>query len=437
MAVQQYGENTFYLEGGEALVTIREATKSSEDIGDALSVSVQNKSVKIKQWGVQNDQPNVREQLIKENNIVPQLIATKRNIIIGGEFVAYKSRWENGEEIKDYMPIPTQEQDFLEEMDFEKYQMDAMNNLLMHSNLFVEYIRDKGGRVISMQVKQCRHVRAEVMDMKGMINNYVWRGNWTKKGKGKKDTDFPPVTIPAFDKTKQQAKFMLHIKDDMLTDEYYGVPLWWGGKSWIETANVIPDFHKANLQHGYTIRYHIEIPKDYFAGATSAKQLPDAQNDAENRESKAKQEFIDKLNDFLAGVNRAGRALVTTYEINKALGKDFPGIKVTPLSVDLQDKALLDLFEKSNQANISAQGVHPTLAAIETSGKLSSGSEIRNAFLMYTAIHAPVPRMLLLKPWNLVRKLNGWDPTIKYTFKDIEIKTLDEEKSGTADVAIQ
>ncbi|MEO7176717.1 MAG: hypothetical protein ABIV51_12450, partial [Saprospiraceae bacterium] len=96
----------------------------------------------------------------------------------------------------------------------------------------------------------------------------------------------------------------------------------------------------------------------------------------------------------------------------------------------------LKLYDKSNQANISGQGIHPVLANIETAGKLSSGSEIRNALIMYITIKAPNPRAILLKPFELVKKLDKWDADIFLGFKDVEMTTLDENPKGSQDASI-
>ncbi len=156
--------------------------------------------------------------------------------------------------------------------------------------------------------------------------------------------------------------------------------------------------------------------------------------------NKAKQELLDTINTWLAGNKNAGRSFHSSYRVHGPSGKEFGGIKITPIKYDMKDEALIRLFDKSNEANMSSQGVHPTLANIQTQGKLSSGSEIRNAFLMYVAIKTPVPRRILLKPLHQVRRMNGWNqkyPNIKgFMFKDIEIQKLDVEKTGKSEVIV-
>ncbi len=397
-------------------------------------------SADIWSWGANNLLPQEREALVLDNNIVPELMATKRDITVGGGLMCYRERFVEGKRSIEEVQMPAAAKAWLDELpeknggqDIESYLLKACRNLIYHSNTFSEVVRDKAGKIFSVKALEGRHVRPEKMTERGRILNWYWSGNWKEFRK----KEYAPIQISNYaGEVRKQRKFVLHLMDDVLSDEYLGIPTWWGGRAWIECANAIPIFHINNLRNGYTIRWHIEIPKDYFWDYTSAANTQKEKTDAKAKETAAKQEFLQKLNAFLAGYEQTGRALITEYEMNKQLGKDFPGIKVTPLNVDLKDKALLDLFEKSNDANISAQGIHPTLTAIQTQGKLSSGSEIRNAFAMYVAIKTPVKRSILLKPLQYVHRVNGWGEGIKWGFRDIEITKLDENPAGQQQVAV-
>lgn len=443
MGVQQYGNSLYHLTEGKAIVVL----SSVEDIQDnngSLAAAKGDSDIIIKEWGANNDLPTERELLVAENNIVPSLLATKRDVTLGHDLMAYRERFSGGSKIVEQVEIPTQAAEFFDQVDIDSYLMCATRNLLFHANTFTEFLRGTADNddIVSMKALECRHVRAQQQDVNGRINNYYWRGNWKPDGRKSRvaESNYPISTIPNYDPdlNRKQKKFMYHCFDDLLqVDEYYPSPYWWGSKNWIQLANCIPEFHKANLKHGYSIRYHIEVPKDYFYDHTSQQLSPDEVKQAKETAEEAKKNFLDNLNKFLAGVEKSGRAIVTQYEINRALGKEFPGIKITPLKVDLKDEALLGLFDKSNEANTSAQGIHPTLANIQTQGKLSSGSEIRNAFLLYVAIKTPLPRRILLKPIHFLARQNGWDRSIKYGFKDIEIKTLDEDKTGSNEIMTQ
>jgi len=443
MGVQRISDNAYYLTEGNAMVTVFSDTAVSDDIGKIKSVTAKNSPDQgnIQSWGIDNDTPTAREKLVADNNITPSLISTKRDITLGQGIIAYQEYFEEGERKIKEVPMPDQVNEFFEnsKMDLDDYLRNAANELTFHANVYTEFIREKADskKIASIQVLKCKHVRAEEMDDAGNINNFFWCGNWNPERSSR--LKYPVFKIPAynFDEENKQTKFILHTGDDLLNiDGYYYSPFWWGAKAWIELANSIPDFHQSNLKHGYNIRYHIEIPKDYFSGFSPAANTPQDMEESKKRETEAKRILLQKLNDFLAGTGNSGRAMVTEYELNRAMGKEFPGIKITPLKVDLQDKALLELFEKSNQANVSAQGIHPTLANIETQGKLSSGSEIRNAFLLYVAVKTPLPRKILLKPLNLIKKINGWPKDIYFGFKDIVLQTLDENSSAMAEKTI-
>lgn len=449
--LEQISPRIYLLKDAGALVSFSDTTsvtKSAGNAGKELKITYGNAgSAEIRTWGNDNLLPQQREALVLDNNIVPELIGTKRDITVGGGLMYYQERFESGADgkkkrIVEEEEMPKAAMEFFSRMEdttqgqtIDQFLLKNCRNLMFHANLFVEYIRDKNGAIFSMEAMESRHVRPEKMRENGVVMNWYWSGDWKNRVK----PEYTPQVIPAYrGEMRKQPKFLYHAMDDVLCDDYLGIPTWWGGRAWIECANAIPVFHISNLRNGYTLRWHIEIPTTYFSDMTAAAQTQAQKTAAAAKETEARQIFIRKLNDFLAGAEQAGRALITEYEINKQMAKDYPGIKVTALNVDIKDEALLKLFAHSNDANISAQGIHPTLAAIQTQGKLSSGSEIRNAFTMYVAIKTPVKRAVLLRPINLVDRINGWSGKSggKWGFRDIEITKLDEDPAGQRQVAV-
>lgn len=443
---QPVSTDTYLLPGRSALVTFADRTSTPSvtgkpgNGGQDMKITFGKSQATIRTWGKNNLLPQDREALVLDNNIVPELMGTKRDITVGGGLMCFREVFEAGKRRIEEVDHPPAAKQFFAELpeknmgqDIEAYFLKACRNLIFHANTFTDTVRTLGKKIDSIEALECRHIRPEKMDRLGVIKNWYWSGNWKEFRK----PEFEPMLLPAYTgETKPQNRFVMHCMDDLLSDDYLGIPTWWGGRAWIECANAIPIFHINNLRNGYTIRWHIEIPKDYFWDYTSPQQTQLQKDAALTKETEARKAFLERLNDFLAGHEQAGRALITEYELNKSLGKDFPGVKVTPLNVDIKDKALLELFSHSNDANISAQGVHPTLAAIQTQGKLSSGSEIRNAFAMYVAIKTPVKRSVLLKPLHYIHKVNGWGEGLRWGFRDIEITKLDENPAGRQQVAV-
>jgi hypothetical protein len=418
----------------QAVVSFGSVSFNNKDVevGTISKVTSGTEQVTIRSWGKNNNMPQVREGVVNSNNIVPALLATKRDMLLGAGLMAYKERYEEGTRIVDEVPIPPMAKMWMDDNDFETDMSVAARELMIHANVYTEMVRNKGGQILSSKTQLCAYTRAGEKDDHNHIPAYFWSPAWALSSKEMKK--YPIERIEAYIKGQKQPKFMLHTYDDLCrTDDYYYAPTWWGGWQWIDLANAIPHFHRANLQHGYSIRYHIEVPSDYFDNNTPEMLTDEKVKDEDSRKALAKENFLNGLNDFLAGVKNAGRTVITEYEINRTMGKDFPGIKITPLTIDMKDEALLKLFQASNQANISAQGIHPTLAAVETAGKLSSGSEIKNAFTMYMAIKAPTPRRILLAPLHMVARENKWPSDIKYGFRDIQLTSMDESKTGTVE----
>lgn len=433
---EEIKEGIWLLKGSQSLVSFSatpSVTSKPGNSGKAMKIQYgKDQTGEIWSWGNDNLLPQQREALVLDNNIVPELIATKRDITIGNGLFCFREKWAtqadgSSKRIVEEVERPAGAKEFFSRVDEVAYMMKCARNLMFHANTFTEGIRDRGGKIYSIDAFESRHIRPEKQATIGSIRNWYLSGNWKERTK----PEYMPVRIPAYlGEAAKQPKFVIHCKDDLLSDDYLGIPTWWGGRAWIECANAIPIFHISNLRNGYTIRYHIEIPTDYFVDNSSIQVSQNQKDSAKRRESEARKAFLDRLDKFLAGHEQAGRALVTEYEINKQAAREFPGIKITPINVDIKDKALLELFQHSNDANISAQGVHPTLAAIQTQGKLSSGSEIRNAFNMYVAIKTPVKRAILLKPITMVHQINGWGDGIKWGFRDIEITTVDKQSTG-------
>lgn len=440
-------DKTHYLAEGQAVVQF--ATKLDEDFDQGRVRSMTppggGDAIDIMYWGKDNDLPQQREFLVASNNIVPSLIERKRNILVGSDLYAYRIRYEQQadgsvKKVQEEVQIPPAVQAWLDgegwgyDSNFYQVLNDAAGEVVKHSLIIPEFIRTRDmTRISSLSIKECKYMRAGKKDANGRVQTWFWSGHWNTKAKANTLEIKKTVPLPVYTgEDRPQPKFIKPIGDYMLNDGYYPIPVWWGGWEWIELANCIPEFHRNNLQNGYNIRWHIQIPVDYFLdyeawqSATTESEKAKVLSDQNARE----QAFIDDVNAFLAGLVNSGRTLVTKYELDKSLGREYPGIKITPLNYDMKDEALLKLFERSNTANTSAQGIHPSLAGIETQGKLSSGTEIRNAFLMWLIINSPQPRRMMLDSLKLVKKINGWPADIHYAIRDYELTALSNNPAG-------
>jgi len=383
-------------------------------------------------WGDRNELPELREYLLSENNIVPQIIRTKRDIIIGGGLMAYIERFEKGERIIEEVELDPQFSDWVEEQEELYGGLEEMcNDLLKHGQYFVEAIRDGEDKIVTIKPHAARCVRAQKQDSSGRIPNYWVNGAWSKVTDQQRLSEVNNLMgIPAYNPAADpQGKFMYQGADRLLGGPYYYDPHYAGSTTWIKVANLIPIFHESNLRNGFTIRYVIKVPEDYFQRSLSDDKRKDTEK-VKDHIIAAKQAFKQKLNSFLAGAENAGRGLILTKHFYKHLQKEWPELEIIPLDVDLKDDAMLKLYESSNQANTSAHGIPPVLAGLATGAKMTSGSEIRNLYNFWQLSATPIPRKILLKIYRIAWKSWGLPSSTKLGFRNIELTTTDKNPSG-------
>lgn len=425
-------DDIMVLEGG-GLVQFEEA-RNKMVIGQYVAQGMGNSEIVF--WGDRNELPEYREALLRENNIVPQIIRTKRDIILGGGMICYQERYEDGKRIVEEVMMPTEFSDFVEQQD----QMwgglpELANDLLKHGQYYVQCIRDGSDKIVTLKPHEARCVRAQRQDASGRIPRFWLYGGWSKVGDPQRLQEIKDLQgIEAYNAMAKepQGDFMIQGADRLLGGPYYYDPHYAGSETWIKVANLIPRFHESNLLNGFNIRYVIKVPEDYFLRSLSEKKRQDKEQIGMHIRL-AKQQFMERLNKFLAGVDNAGRGIVITKHTYKHLQKEWPELEIVPLEVDLKDEAMLKLYESSNTANTSSHGIPPVLAGLATGAKMTSGSEVKNLYNFWQITATPMPRKTLLIPYNLAWRSMNLPSDIKLGFRNIELITTDKNPSGQSE----
>jgi hypothetical protein len=437
---QRLGPHTHLVAGaGGALVTFASLPDTTTlDVGRLTNVVKPGGGMaEVMFWGKDNNLPLYREELIMGNNIVPALIERKRNILCGQGWYAYRERYmDDGagmmKRVLDEVPMPPDAAAFF--LKFKRTSRQLLGEMLKHGIAMPEFLRSLDGKIKQVRSLEMKYMRSGKKNGMGEVETWHWSNFW-QKGNLVKSADrvLASVGVYAPEAKKKQDKFVLPICDDLFNDGYYPVPAYWGGRHWITLSNIIPLFHEANLKHGALPRWNVVVPHDYFYDYQKMENASTAEERAALlTESLAREQaFVDDFNEVMSGLGNTGRTLVTKSEMIAALGGKESRILVEPLEVDMGDERLLKLFQASNVANVSAQALHPTLASIETAGKgIGSGTEIRNAFLLYLIIAAPAYRDALLEVVEVVKTENGWPADIHYAIRDAEMTTLAENPAG-------
>lgn len=432
--IKRIDNDTYVVGGGQALVQFGSTTRAQrETTSGKILVSGKSSKTGIAFWGKHNNLPDLRELLIAGNNIVPQLIKTKRNIILGtGEIIAYREVFEDGKKRILQEKIPTKIQQRLEDNEIEDvFLPKQVKNYLIHGNFYTEAIRGKGSKskeIVKLTAKDSKYIRSGLQNTSGKVTHYYLSNSWTVANQNPVQKT-KIVEVPAWDKDSFQPKFIMHCADTLLGGPYYYIPSWEGSWTWIKVANTIPEFHLSNLDNGFNIRYKITVPDGYWKKMLSDEQRSCAK--AASFEKQKRDEFIKKLNKFFQGAKNSGKALVTTKYIFEHIQKTFQGVEIEPLEVDLKDEAMLKLFETTNSANTSAHGTPPALAGIATGAKMTSGSEILNLYNYFQTVISLHPRKLLFKPiMEMIKSMPDYDPDLKFGLEDVVLTQQNVDKSG-------
>lgn len=207
---------------------------------------------------------------------------------------------------------------------------------------------------------------------------------------------------------------------------YYQVPAWDGARlaGWVEIAAKIPSLLKTLYNKAFRIRYHIEIPENYF----SKKFGPEVWDGmTEEKQTQARKDLLTEMDKFLSGDENAFKSFISFFEIATVGKEEYGRIKITVV----EDKTNLDKEMVTQSAAdiqvLISMGVDPTIFSAGTIGtgqQRSGGSDKRESFLIYCAL-LNLERQVALEPIYLMRDFNGWDDDIVFRIRDTVLTTLD------------
>ncbi|RDC63276.1 hypothetical protein [Adhaeribacter pallidiroseus] len=419
-SVIEAGENFYVLRDAQAVVEFSGGTRKDNLFAEKNITT--SGGWKVAKWGADNLKPQNMLHLVYGNHIKPQLIYTSRDFLLGSRLSIFERKIVTNpttgkNEIALEPVINPQLEDWLEETDADNYMRSAAYNLEFAHNVFTSFSLDTSSN-LTLKSWDCTDVRAAQMLAKQQnIEQYLLHPDWANY----KESDL--ANLPAFDRINPTkfGDFMYHGRDRVPGQPYYDVPPWWGTEEWTRVSNLIPNFHKSGLKNGYNIKYHIKIPANYFD-----------QFKTNDEKKKEETRLMGVMNEMLAGTENADKAFVSKFLVD-ANGKQIPGWEILPIENKMSDDAYTNVNNQSNIAHTSGHGIDPSLAGIDTGGKLGgSGSEKRISYQLHIALRTPNKRKILLEPFNKVAKpiLKWWPREQFIGFEDISLTTLDQNPTG-------
>lgn len=415
---------------GASSGAIMEVTKAATE-PDA----VKKKETGNKPWAVWGKNNNFPQDLIDENK---QDVAStgalrfKINAHYGKGLYFYKEQLNKSGQ-KEKIPmlwadIPAEIKEFWWRNDLPNLFKAVINDYEWFNHYNVQYIPNLGkNKIYQIKHQRAANVRKEKRDpVTGDILQYYLSAKWPNPDENQY------ATVPAFDRLNPFAQPNGIYQHSLLSvdRDYYPDALWHSNLKWLKIANKIATWIESNIDNSANIKYHVEIPEQYFIDLYP-EQRYDSKDECYAARKKAEEELKTKIDECLTGAKNASKIFYTKFAVDHE-GKPVPGWKINELKNDIKDSAWLNGFSTAAAAIVTAHGVPPSLTNLVMSNNLNvgSGSDTREKFNFYMQLHTVIPREITLEPWEFVKRFNKWPEDIHLGYENIILQTLNENKSG-------
>lgn len=387
---------------------------------------------KVSPWGKDNKEPQNILADIRNTPALQSVLNWKGRMLYGnGCYLAAATDLDaNGNEI--LKPIKDDRiQQFLDRSYFEQYIRAACANYYQLENLFPEMILTKDKKEIySINRLKTAFCRWGVQNQStGLIDKLFYHSDWAKAGVNASDAaelnvlnEYDPFNhLQEIGAHKVVYRYRDYCADDRI---YYNEPSWGSirNSDWLNVAQQIPVFKKYLFENQAAIKYEVQTTREWwtwkYKGFEDMKQ--------EDRMAimiKEKKAFETTM----AGNEGAGKSLFTTGFIDGASGKFIPGWTIKPLTNKFGSNDYLEDMQEATAQMLIALNVPPSLMGISPGKKFGagSGSDVRELYNMYMAMQE-LERDLILEPWYLAFRKNGYPSDIRMVFKYAIITTLDK-----------
>lgn len=405
------GNVTFIMSKGVSIYSETEKPKAkptSPIIKEAQSGEI------LAPWGESND---YAQQIIKlgyNNPEIPALLDNKARVTYAkGIFAAKITGYDkNQNEILEVI-IDEEMNNWFRRAQFNKYLIEAITDFYWFFNVFPEVIISRDRSMITQIVTNAaENCRWEKMDKNGISKHVYVNANWPDA----KATDPETIKIPTIDpydvnrvealrENSNVFKVIYPITYPTPGKSYYQLAHWDSIRTsgWLEVASLIPKYKLSMMKNQMAIKYHIEVPYEYW---TTKYKDWEAKPDLKD---KRKQEESERMNKYLTDVENTGKSIMTEFSFDKHTGKEFPGWRIKTVGTENQKGTLLEDAQEASSYLMRALGVDPAIVGAGPGKNIGagSGSDKRVAFNIYVSL-LQTYRDAILEPLQFIADYNGW-----------------------------
>ncbi len=383
----------------------------------------------IYQWGSDNLLPQRIIRDSRRNTVIPSTLAWKAEVLYSGG-IQFGFVEQQGEKEKLVPANPAQYPEvasFVFSRATRRYLRQSSKAYYWFKNIFPEIVLSKDRRTItsvsSMRPEYCRYQKGT----NGPRNVYI-DGNWQDGHSDKgKNTTVVPLVNPYDDPVAElragnKYKYIYPISDPSPGTAYYQEAEWHSviHSGWLEVARKIPDFKKALFENQITIKYLIEVATWWWNW-----KYPGFDSFTTDKKKELIQAEHERFEQFMAGAENSGKSLMLTFNSNPEFNREFPGWRISPIDNKIKDGIYIEDSQEASSHIMYALSVDPVLRGFTPGGQTqNSGSEKRvawNNHIMMTKPHQDD----ILEVLEFIRDYNGWDPNLKFWFKNYYQATMD------------
>jgi len=429
------GDGYILLPGAKAIV---EFTKGpAGDSGKTALVAPYDTSPKEwSNWGDSNMFPQEVLDDLNKNSVALRALDKRKRVHFGRGIIAYREVPDAAG--GDPKRVPVTDPEVVEFIRLNKINLiwpDFIMGLETFANGWIEFIMNKGGdRINRVFVKDPAYCRLSKMDDNAKIPAVYYSAQWEKSPSfdNKIVRKLPLFDADNYDgSTYPEIQFAMHCQYRTFNKSFYSLPLWNAVRAnkWMYIANLVPTLKAAIMKNQMTIKYHIQIPEDYF------ETLYPSPNYTKEEVAKKKAAVIDDMQTFLADVENSGKTLISWSKFSKIKMDYLTGWKIEVIQNKLDNTAYLPDSQAANSEILFAIGVDPCLIGAGNPGEAigaGSGSDKREAYWMLNA-DMGTDRSVSLSPLYFIRDFNKWDPTIQFDYVTVDTsQTQDQHPTKTA-----
>jgi len=453
--IMHHDSTTEYLPGVKAAVLT--ATNTTRLLADPAAdpkdivVKGMDDPPKMVPWGEDNDLP---QQLIEKVYKLPQMTSNLWfNIVASyGDGIRPVKITYNEKKEKVIEPYTDNEDlnKFFEENDIDGYLLEQLTDMHWFFNVFTEIIFNKENgenrKIVEIRNKEATFSRWSEIDKKTFrIAYHYYFAYWGDKQPDTEDRICyaTPVLDPHNparhlrkimdeDKSKnwdkRRNRFIVPVSFPTPGRNYYQKPYWYSliESGWYDFAIKIPEFKKSVMTNQIAVKYIVSLAPGYFHEIFKHEKITDDKKQLE----RIKKEYAD-IKKFLKDAENAGKSIITMQKTDPK-GQPYPMIKIDVVNAGKKEGG--DYIEDSEEvSNIIAAGfmVHPSIYGPSAGkNKPISGTEARELFIIKQAILKPF-RDRILRPLYLIKAINKWPADLHFVIPNLELTTLDNNKTGS------